>query len=83
MGEILNLRQARKRAARRQDGETAAANRLKFGRRKDDRALSAAQSGKAHRDLDAHRIGHGEIINEIAGHQALHRHRRPQDKRQS
>jgi hypothetical protein len=82
MGDVLNLRMARKRAERRRDEAEAAANRVVHGRPKAERKLTAARSDKARRDLDQHRIGEGEI-NEIAGHQALHRDRRAQDERES
>lgn len=56
MGEIVNLRTARKAAARRRDEVRAAENRLAFGRPKAERATQEARSDKARRHLDAHRI---------------------------
>jgi hypothetical protein len=56
MGQVFNLRIARKRAARREAAEQAAQNRLTHGRAKAERRLDAAQSAKARRDLDGHRI---------------------------
>jgi hypothetical protein len=82
MGDILNLRTARKRAARQREDSNAAADRLAYGRLKAERAFDAALDGKARNDLDQHRIGEGES-NEIARHKTLDSHRRPQDKRQS
>jgi len=56
MGEIVNLRTARKAAIRRRDAVRAAENRLAHGRSKTERALDEARAEKARRELDAHRI---------------------------
>ncbi len=57
MGDIVNLRTARKRAKRR-DAETRAnANRLAHGRPKSEVNLTAARRDKAKRDLAAHQLG--------------------------
>ena len=56
MGEIVNLRKARKAAARRQDAARAAENRRAHGRSKAERKLEEARADKARRELDAHRI---------------------------
>jgi Domain of unknown function (DUF4169) len=55
MGEIVNLRRARKDAKRREDRARAAENRLAHGRSKAKRALEEARAEKARRELDAHR----------------------------
>jgi hypothetical protein len=60
MGEIVNLRKVRKRAAKQRDDESAAANRAAYGRTKAQRVLEAARSEKQGRELDAHRIDTGE-----------------------
>ena len=60
MGELLNLRIARKRAKRRQAEQSAAANRLTHGRSKSERALTQAKSDKARDSLDRHRIESGD-----------------------
>jgi hypothetical protein len=60
MGQIVNLRIARKRSARRKDDERAAANRAQHGRSKAERLLVDAQRDKADRELDQHRIQDGE-----------------------
>jgi len=60
MGELVNLRLARKRAARRQAAQRAAENRLAFGRTKSERALEAARTEKVGRALDACRIEPGD-----------------------
>ena len=60
MAEIVNLRNVRKRAARRQHEERAASNRLVHGVSKVERSLAKAQSDKARRNLDLHRIETGD-----------------------
>jgi hypothetical protein len=60
MGDLINLRTARKQAERRRAERKAASNRLAHGRPKTDRKLERSQSDKAKRDLDAHRIDTGE-----------------------
>jgi hypothetical protein len=60
MAELVNLRNARKRAKRRQDDQRADTNRLAHGQPKDRRKLDAAQQAKTSRDLDLHRIDKGD-----------------------
>jgi Domain of unknown function (DUF4169) len=60
MGDIVNLRNARKRAERQRAERTASANRLLQGRSKAERELEAKRKVKAHRDLDRHRIETGD-----------------------
>ncbi len=60
MGDIVNLRRARKRAERQLAEQTASANRLRYGRSKAQRDLEAKRDVKAHRDLDRHRIETGD-----------------------
>ena len=52
MSEIVNLRQARKRAARAVREEQAAANRAKFGRSKIERAAAKVEAKKQRALLD-------------------------------
>jgi hypothetical protein len=59
MAELVNLRLARKRAAKRQDGLRAESNRLTHGQPKHRRKLEASRQAKASRDLDLHRIDQG------------------------
>jgi Domain of unknown function (DUF4169) len=59
MGQIVNLRVARKRAKRRQSEQEAAANRLALGRSKAVRNMERAKSEKAEKDLERHRINRG------------------------
>ena len=60
MGDIINLRNVRKRAKRKQDAEQANVNRVVHGRSKAQRGLEAARSDKTQRDLDAHQIETGD-----------------------
>jgi hypothetical protein len=60
MGDLVNLRTARKRAKRRRAEQMAAANRLGHGRSKSERNLSQSKNDKAHRSLDQHRIETGD-----------------------
>jgi hypothetical protein len=55
MSEIVNLRQARKRAARVEREAEAAANRAKFGRTKAERRAQAAETDTLARTLDGAR----------------------------
>lgn len=60
MGELVNLRTARKQAKRRQAEADAAVERLAHGRSKSERALERARSEKASKELDLQRIETGE-----------------------
>jgi hypothetical protein len=55
MAEIVNLRQAKKRAARKAARLVADANAAKHGRTKAERTLEKARAEKAVCDLDNHR----------------------------
>ena len=52
MAEIINLRQARKAARRKQDEATAAASRAKFGRTRAERVAQANEQDRAARLID-------------------------------
>ncbi len=56
MGDLVNLRQARKRRKRERDAVAAARNRAAQGVVKVERRLIEAERAKAERVLDAHRI---------------------------
>ena len=56
MGDIVNLRRARKRQDRRRDDAKAAENRIVYGMTKAERRSLEAEREKADRDLDARRI---------------------------
>jgi hypothetical protein len=60
MGDVVNLRKARKQAKRQLDEQRAAANRLLHGRSKVEHARHAAVDDRARRDLDRHRIETGD-----------------------
>ncbi len=55
MGDLVNLRRARKDRARREREAQAQENRVAFGRSKAERALTAAQKSLESQRLDAHR----------------------------
>lgn len=59
MGELVNLRTARKRAKRRQEERQAEADRLAHGQPRHLLKLNAARRTKAAQDLDRHRIEGG------------------------
>lgn len=52
MGEVVNLRRARKARARDTAETTAATNRAAFGRSKAERETTAAQAARLERGLD-------------------------------
>jgi hypothetical protein len=60
MGDVVNLRKARKQAARRRDQQEAAANRVMHGRSKAQRRREAIESEQTRRHLDQHRIETGD-----------------------
>ena len=55
MGEIVNLRRARKHRARADADRTAEANRVAFGRTKAEKTLSRAEQDLAKSRLDSHK----------------------------
>lgn len=55
MAEIVNLRTAKKQAARKVARAVADANAAKHGRTKAERELAKARADKAKRALDAHK----------------------------
>jgi hypothetical protein len=56
MGDVVNLRQARKRRERARDAGAAAENRVAFGMSKAERRKIEAEQEKAQRGLDSHRL---------------------------
>jgi hypothetical protein len=56
MGDIVNLRRARKRQDRRRDDAKAAENRIVYGMTKVERRSIEAEREKADRDLNARRL---------------------------
>ncbi|MCX7898888.1 MAG: DUF4169 family protein [Methylocystis sp.] len=55
MGEIVNLRRARKERGRREKAQAARANRVEFGRTKAECDLTDARKRLDDAKLDAHR----------------------------
>jgi hypothetical protein len=66
MAEIVNLRTARKRVARRREEERAAEARVSHGTSKAARIRAEAEQSKSRAALDGHLIETGES-DEIAG----------------
>ena len=60
MGDVVNLRRARKQIKRKLSEQNAAANRLAHGRSKAVRTLEQATKDQAHRHLDQRRIETGD-----------------------
>lgn len=56
MGDLVNLKQFRKRAAREQSEQQAAANRARFGRTRSERKRDELRASHADRLLDQHRV---------------------------
>ena len=56
MGDLVNLRRARKQKSRRRAESEAAANRVRFGTSKEERRAISTERAKAERDLDARRL---------------------------
>lgn len=55
MGDLVNLRTAKKQAARKAARSVADANAAKHGRTKAERDLEKARAEKAARELDGHK----------------------------
>jgi hypothetical protein len=55
MGEVVNLRRARKASGRRADEAQAAANRAAFGRTKGEKAADRAERERTDRTIDGAR----------------------------
>jgi hypothetical protein len=60
MGDIVNLRMARKRAKRHAAENEAASSRLVHGRPRIDRAAEQSRREQARKSLDRHRIETGD-----------------------
>ncbi|MBL4927447.1 DUF4169 family protein [Fuscibacter oryzae] len=56
MGEVVNLRSAKKQAARKAARQKGDENAAKFGLTKAEREVQKAQAEKAARDLDGHKL---------------------------
>ena len=58
MGEVLNLRRARKARERSEKAQAGEANRIAFGRTKAERRASEAQNELERARLEAHSLEH-------------------------
>ncbi len=67
MGEVVNLREARKRRKRAEKDQAAAENRAKFGRTKGQKQKDAADAEKSVRDLEGHRRDPGDAPEDDGG----------------
>ena len=56
MGDLVNLKQFKKRASRGRSEQEAATNRARFGRTKSERALDELRANRSSDLLDQHRI---------------------------
>jgi hypothetical protein len=56
MGDLVNLKQFRKRVAKERSEQEAAANRTRFGRTRSERELEELRTDRASKQLDQHRI---------------------------
>ena len=56
MGDVVNLKQFKKRAERKTSASNADANRARFGRTKSERVLDQQRASRAKDLLDQHRI---------------------------
>ena len=56
MGNLVNLKQFKKRASRVRSEQEAAVNRTRFGRTRSERELEEARANRAGDLLDQHRI---------------------------
>lgn len=56
MGDLINLKKFKKRAAREQSEQEAAANRTRFGRTRSERTLEESHADRARELLDQHQI---------------------------
>ena len=63
MGDIVNLRRARKDRKRQEAGKDAEANRLSFGRTKSERKLTNAQNALSERRIAAHQLGRDDAAS--------------------
>jgi len=60
MGDIVNLRRFKRRAAKQRDDERAAVSRALHGRTKAQRVLDTTRAEKIRRDFDAHKTETGD-----------------------
>ena len=56
MGDVVNLRRARKAKARDRGEKDAAANRIKYGTPKSSRIASATEKARVDHAIDSHKL---------------------------
>jgi hypothetical protein len=56
MGDLVNLKQFRKRVAKERSEQEAAANRTRFGRTRSERELEEQRAERTSKHLDQYRI---------------------------
>lgn len=59
MGDLVNLKQVKKRIAREEAAKQSETNRARFGRTKSERSRDQLQAKRASDTLDQHRIDGG------------------------
>lgn len=62
MGDLVNLKQIKKRIAREEAEKQAETNRIRFGRTKGERSRDEQQAQRASDILDQHRIDDGTPV---------------------
>jgi len=60
MGDVVNLRRARKRRQRQDADAEAESNRVRFGRSRTEKARDRVETQRASRDLDGKRLDEPE-----------------------
>jgi hypothetical protein len=60
MGEVINLRKARKQAKKREDAERAASNRAVHCQTKAEKTFETTRAEQMRRHLDAHKLDSGD-----------------------
>lgn len=65
-GDVVNLRQFRKRQARAASEKQAEQNRISFGRTKAEKSLTQALNEKASKVLDQGRLDHAQTDDQSA-----------------
>lgn len=60
MGELVNLKRARKRRTKSEAAQQAELNRVRFGRTKSERKNESAQKADAAKKLDQHELPKGD-----------------------
>jgi hypothetical protein len=56
MGDVINLNRFRKQRARSEREETAARNRVRFGRSKEEKARERSETARMNRELEGKKL---------------------------